>query len=248
MCGVDGRLTALNTAALASGKPSSQILGVPVKQRRLGELLWFPQPVHLFVLLTVCYLSFLLFPGEVKKPQEPSALSNMIYLTTFATQFGAQFWMTFVSGIVLFFNLPRQVFGQVQRILFPKYFCMNACLGFVTLFLFLKHHPSYKSDSQLLAQTVSLAACFLVQLLTRLYIVPPMLVAMEARGALEARAGVGMEIGHHDPGRLRHCPYYNSLHRRFRSFHVACAGANVLAFACNVCHIYYLSQHLCLVT
>lgn len=211
-------------------------------------LMRLSQPAHVFTVFVVCYLSFLLFPTQARQSREPSSLSTLLYVTSFAAHFGAQFWMTFVSGIVLFFNLPRQVFSQVQRLLFPKYFFINSVLGFVTLFVFIIHHPSRQLNVELQLQTWALVVCFMTQLITRTYVVPPMLETMEARGKLEAKAGVGMEIGRHDPGKLRDCPVYNMLHRRFRNFHMVCATANVVALACNAFHMYHVAKHLCIVT
>ncbi|XP_064473669.1 transmembrane protein 205-like [Ornithodoros turicata] len=216
------------------------------QQRPRIVLVRLSQPVHVFTVLVVCYLSFLLFPrqktsGIIVQPQ-PSSLANFIYVTSFATHFGAQFWMTFISGLVLFFNLPRHVFGQVQRLLFPKYFCINAALGFVTLLLFVVHHPQLNLELKL--QTWALTVCFLSQLLTRIYVVPPMLSAMEQRSAIEVKAGVGMEVGRHDPGKLRDCPNYMALHRRFRILHMTTAAANVIAFTCNAFHMYHLAKHI----
>lgn len=48
----------------------------------------------------------------------------------------------FLAGLVLFFSLPRHIFGKVQRCLFPKYFMCNSLLSAITLALFILHHPS----------------------------------------------------------------------------------------------------------
>lgn len=50
------------------------------------------------------------------------------------------FFIFGVSGIALFFNLPRHDFGAVQKVLFPKYFSLNSCLSFVTLISFTNLH------------------------------------------------------------------------------------------------------------
>lgn len=94
------------------------------------------QPAHLVTAVTVLYIAFLLFPSENQRQLSP--LWTLIYLTSFAIHFGSQFWMTFVSGLALYFNLPRHVFGNVQKVLFPKYFFLNSVLSFITLAIFLK--------------------------------------------------------------------------------------------------------------
>lgn len=47
------------------------------------------------------------------------------HLLSFATWFGTVFYTTFIAGITMYKNLPRQTFGKLQSKLFPKYF--NLC-------------------------------------------------------------------------------------------------------------------------
>lgn len=207
-------------------------------------LIKLPQPAHLIVLVTVIYLGFVFFPKEYRK-SEPGTLSNLVYIGSFATHFGSQMWMTFVSGIVLFFTIPRHNFGQVQRILFPKYFLLNAALGLATLTTFVHHHPSYSWTFQQKTQAWALAICFVIELATRLYIVPPLLETLSVRMLIEQEAGVGGEIGRHEPGLLKDCPNYMKIHRKFRKWHLACGVANVAAVGCNGIHLYHLATKLC---
>jgi len=209
--------------------------------RTFKILFQLPQPAHLIVLMTVLYLGFVLFPKDhPTKTYEPGTFSNLVYIGSFATHFGAQMWMTFVSGIVLFFTIPRNHFSQVQRILFPKYFLMNTILGLLTLTTFVQHHPDTWSLQQKI-QVWALSVCCLIELATRLYIVPPLLQLMAIRTLIEDEAGIGNEIGRHDPGKLKDCPHYNQIHRQFRKMHGFCAAANVTAVACNGIHLYHLA-------
>lgn len=57
-----------------------------------------------------------------------------------------------VIGLTLYFALPRHTFGEVQRILFPRYFTINACLSFTTLLIFVKHHPTHTWDTEIAIQ------------------------------------------------------------------------------------------------
>lgn len=110
-----------------------------------------------------------------------SRVSSFIYLASFVMHFGAQIWMTFVSGnrktvaffflimniilqstfsvmydpftgLSLYFALPRHTFGEVQRVLFPRYFTINACLSLITLLIFVKHHPTHTWDTEIAIQ------------------------------------------------------------------------------------------------
>lgn len=195
-------------------------------------------------LVTSLYLGFLFFPRDNRlAPNEPSTFTSLMYIACFATHFGTQFWMTFASGLVLFFSLPRHIFGKVQKCLFPKYFMVNALLSAITLALFILHHPS-AAQGELKLQIWTLLICFLSELGASLYVVPGLLAALEERMVLEENAGVGMEVGCHNPGPLAHCPHYTQINKRFRWYHGVCATANILAMSCSAMHLYFLSTKL----
>lgn len=59
-------------------------------------------------------------------------------------------------GLSLYFALPRHTFGEVQRVLFPKYFTINTCLSLTTLLIFVKHHPIHTWDAEIAIQVYSL--------------------------------------------------------------------------------------------
>lgn len=48
-------------------------------------------------------------------------------------------------GLSLYFNLARHAFGDVQKILFPKYFSLNSLLSAITLIQFGKMHVAAKA-------------------------------------------------------------------------------------------------------
>lgn len=50
------------------------------------------------------------------------------------------FFSIFFPGLSLYFNLARHAFGDVQKILFPKYFSLNSLLSAITLIQFGKMH------------------------------------------------------------------------------------------------------------
>lgn len=49
----------------------------------------------------------------------PAAGAAFVHLLAFGTWFGAIVWTTFIAGLVMFKNLPRQTFGKLQAKLFP---------------------------------------------------------------------------------------------------------------------------------
>lgn len=224
--------------------PSPNLIKKKFIPSKFEWLFRLPQPAHFFTLVTSLYLGFLFFPRENRlAPEQPSTFTSLMYVACFAMHFGTQFWMTFASGLVLFFSLPRHIFGKVQKCLFPKYFMLNSMLSAITLALFILHHPS-ASQGELKVQMWTLLICFLSEFSARLYIVPNLLDAMEERMTLEENAGVGMEIGYHNPGPLAYCPHYSKVNKRFRIYHGICACANILSMACSTLHLYFLSTKL----
>jgi len=51
-----------------------------------------------------------------------------LHLFSYATWFGTMAYTTFVLGITMFKNLPRQTFGKLQAKLFPKYFMLSSVM------------------------------------------------------------------------------------------------------------------------
>ncbi|GFR07018.1 transmembrane protein [Trichonephila clavata] len=194
---------------------------------------------HMVTGAALIYAAFLMLTAGDRKPSTSCSIT-FIYLISFATHYGTQIWMTLISGIVLFFNVPRKVFGLVQRHLFPKYFLLNSILGFLTLWIFVLQNPEST------AQRWNLAICFVCDLMGMIYIVPDMIQTMADRAKIEEEMGVGQDvIGRFKPGELlSSCPKYALLHSRFRTFHGLCAAVNLLAMACNTIHTYHLASKL----
>ncbi|KAJ9575391.1 hypothetical protein L9F63_025659 [Diploptera punctata] len=87
--------------------------------------------------------------------------------------------------------------------------------------------------------------CFLLELLIRLYLAPPLLSLIAAKLAMEKAAGVGMEVGRHDPGPLAKCPHYVKIHKAFRKVHMTIAIGNLMSIACTIVHVLYLANKIC---
>jgi Domain of unknown function (DUF4149) len=56
----------------------------------------------------------------------PAQAAVALHLFAFALSFGTNAYTTFVLGITMFKNLPRQTFGKLQAKLFPKYFGLSS--------------------------------------------------------------------------------------------------------------------------
>ncbi|KAK9890372.1 hypothetical protein WA026_010465 [Henosepilachna vigintioctopunctata] len=202
------------------------------------------QPAHLITALSVLTVACLLLPKSGKSPQDVSSLWSLIYLGSFSMHLGAQIWMTFVSGLSLYFSIPRHTFGCVQKVLFPKYFLLNAILSFITLTVFLKTHNLHKGNVETLTQVISMTLCFMIELVIRLYLTSPLLKLISGKNKFEKDAGVGMEVGKFNPGILLHNNEYMKLHKSFRKVHMTIALGNIIAMACTMLHLYYLSQKI----
>nr|XP_023018709.1 transmembrane protein 205 [Leptinotarsa decemlineata] len=206
-------------------------------------LVYTTQPAHLITALSVIWIAFLMVPSRSQTLTSP--LWNLVYLGSFAAHFGAQIWMTFVSGLALYFTLPRHNFGAIQQVLFPKYFLMNSVLSLVCLVIFLRtnNHKLWEKDN--IIQVTALSTCFMAELVIRLYLTPPLLRLIVKKTKIEKKAGVGMEIGKLNFAGLKDCPYYMSIHKTFRKIHMTIAMMNLTAMACTTLQLYYLSHKLC---
>ncbi|XP_046829917.1 transmembrane protein 205 [Vespa crabro] len=218
-----------------------------VQRSKIFKILFYTaQPAHIIMIVAVLFVTSILVPSRDKiYVTNSSRITSFIYLASFVMHFGAQVWMTFVSGLSLYFALPRHTFGEVQRVLFPRYFTINACLSLITLLIFVKHHPIYTWDTELTIQVIGMSGAFFLELLIRLYLTPPLLQLIIQKNALERAAGVGNEIGRHNPGPLKHCPHYLKIHNAFRRVHVSIAMGNMLTMACTVLHLHYIASKLC---
>lgn len=63
----------------------------------------------------------------------PAQGLSFIQLLAYGTWLGSIVWTTFVGGIVMFKNLPRQTFGRLQSKLFPIYFGLSTAMSAVLL-------------------------------------------------------------------------------------------------------------------
>lgn len=233
------------------------------------------QPSHAISMLFVSFILLVLWPNLVgqtaiagnaaaastsacpETQTRANVLVSLAYFGSFAMHFGAQMWMTFVSGLALYFNLPRHTFGRVQEILFPKYFSMGTALSVVTLLTFIKlqqtAHPELRTialsswDPLVVLQLVSLALCAALELVVWLYMAPPMLRLMHQKYHFESSETVGQEIGHFsgtENPQLRRSNHYQSVHKRFRQIHMATAMVNMVSLLCTVVHLHYLASRV----
>lgn len=103
---------ASGVANLKSWDPSAQ-------QAFLQPAFHNKNPVRVAAMLTAAGLAArgsLLVPGN---------LAKFIHVFSYASWMGSTMWVTFVAGITMMRNLPRQSFGKLQSKLFPAYFQLH---------------------------------------------------------------------------------------------------------------------------
>lgn len=181
---------------------------------------------------TIALLSALLAAGfSSKSPLKllPSQVLGSVHTISFATWFGTVAYTTFVAGITMFKNLPRQTFGKLQAKLFPKYFALSS----FTLTLQLITLKSLKAMSGKAAHSSAkaLGVALLMTLINQFYLEPKSTSNMMERYELESK-------GEQESDR------YKTLKARFGKFHGMSSLTNLIGLCAGVAHAVYLSATL----
>lgn len=202
------------------------------------------QPAHMVSIIVMVMISKCLW-GRQHAAHESSVLSNFIYLGSFCAHFGCQIWMTFVSGLALYFSLPRHIFGRCQEILFPKYFLLNAIFSCMTLVTFAKFKTAKSSHREhRTLQLVVLSLCAIIEIMIYLYLTPTLLHYMRLKYSFEEKLGNGREVGHQEEFDGIQCPRYREINGKFRSVHLKCAIGNIVTICCSFFHLFYVASRI----
>ncbi|XP_012158176.1 transmembrane protein 205 isoform X2 [Ceratitis capitata] len=221
------------------------------------------QPAHLIAVCVLTFVIFTVWPHIVDTRSsntgqdivdqastldkqgihEHSNFAAIAYLGAFATHFGAQIWMTFVSGLSLYFSLPRHIFGQCQQILFPRYFALSAILSISMLILFVKYFLTAWNTASMV-QLTALGVTAFIEVMIRLYLAPPMLRLMHEKYRIEGAVGSGREVGTLEQGDLINCPHYQRIHKTFRRIHMTIAMGNMAVLLATCLHLYFLASKI----
>ncbi|PWZ53349.1 Transmembrane protein 205 [Zea mays] len=67
--------------------------------------------------------------------------AKLAHVLSFATSWGAALWATFIGGIIMFKNLPRHMFGNLQSKMFPAYFTLISACAAISVAAFSHLHP-----------------------------------------------------------------------------------------------------------
>jgi len=158
-----------------------------------------------------------------------SQIKAIVHLFSFASWFGTMIYTTFVAGITMFQNLPRQIFGKLQSKLFPIYFMMSSIL----ILLQIPTIPSsvLDRDSSSFSSPILLGCALVMTLLNQFLLEPLSTNIMFQRHALENDSKTNTDE-------------HKKLGSKFGMYHGISALLNLGALICGMAHGYYLSLAL----
>jgi predicted membrane protein len=148
-----------------------------------------------------------------------SKAAATLHLLAYGTWLGSVFYTTFIAGITMFKNLPRQTFGKVQSKLFPIYFNLGAITISLQL-LTLAKLPALMTKNVLR----TLGTSFAMTLLNMVYLEPLTTRNMFQRYDLDNMPGGNTS------------EKYRQLAKSFGMLHGISSLANLIAFCGAVVH------------
>ncbi|KAK8693783.1 hypothetical protein V6N13_071352 [Hibiscus sabdariffa] len=187
------------------------------------------------------------FGSKSEGPNSPS-LSTFIklaHLLSFSTAFGAALWVTFIGGIIMFKNLPRHQFGNLQSKMFPAYFSMVGLCCVVSAAAFGYLHPWKSATTPEMYQLGFLVSAFAFNL-SNLFVFTPMTIEMmKQRHKVEREANVGDEIGwSKNQEAAKSNPKLAAMNKKFGMIHGLSSLANIMSFGSLAMHSWYLAGKL----
>ena len=174
-----------------------------------------------------------------------STYLKLAHLLCFSTAFGAALWVTFIGGIIMFKNLPRHQFGNLQSKMFPAYFTMvGICLA-VSAGSFGYLHPWSSSSVTDKYQLGFLLSSFAFNL-TNLFVFTPMTIEMmKQRHKVEREQNIGEEVGWSKNVQVAKVnPKLAAMNKKFGMIHGLSSLANIFAFGSLAMHSWYLAGRL----
>uniref|UniRef100_A0A0D6R7R0 TMEM205-like domain-containing protein n=1 Tax=Araucaria cunninghamii TaxID=56994 RepID=A0A0D6R7R0_ARACU len=172
---------------------------------------------------------------------------KLAHLLSFATAWGAALWVTFIGGIIMFKNLPRHQFGNLQGKMFPAYFSMVGMCGAICLAAFALVHP-WSAASYMEKLQMGFLASSLVFTLSNLLIFTPLTMnMMRVRHKIEREENIGDEVGLTKNREVaKKNPKLAEINKKFGMIHGMSSLANLLSFGGLAMHSWYLASRLLL--
>ncbi|KAL3717681.1 hypothetical protein ACJRO7_009162 [Eucalyptus globulus] len=113
--------------------------------------------------------------SDYQKSSTGTAIFKLAHLLGFATAWGAALWVTFIGIVVMFKNVQRRQFGNLQSKMFPAYFTMLAVCCAISVASFGYLHPWKSSSTKEKYQLGFLLSAFAFNL-TNLFVFTPVTI------------------------------------------------------------------------
>ncbi|MQL77632.1 hypothetical protein Taro_010041 [Colocasia esculenta] len=173
------------------------------------------------------------------------SLVKLAHLLSFATAWGAALWVTFIGGIIMFKNLPRHQFGNLQSKMFPAYFSTVAVCLAVAVAAFAYLHPWRTASSTERYQLGFLLSSFGFNLSNLLVFTPMTIEMMKKRHKVERELNIGDEVGlSKNVSVAKVNPKLAAMNKKFGMIHGLSSLANIMSFGSLAIHSWYLTSKL----
>ncbi|KAL7112542.1 hypothetical protein ACP275_04G008700 [Erythranthe tilingii] len=167
---------------------------------------------------------------------------KLAYLLCFSTAWGAALWVTFIGGVIMFKNLPRHQFGNLQSKMFPAYFSMVGVCCAVAVGSFGYLHPWKTSGPTEKYQLGFLLAAFAFNLSNLVIFTPMTIEMMKQRHKIEREANIGEEVGWtKNKEEAKKNPKLAAMNKKFGMIHGLSSLANIFSFGSLAIHSWYLA-------
>ncbi|CAL9750312.1 unnamed protein product [Musa acuminata subsp. burmannicoides] len=181
-------------------------------------------------------------------PESPAAVvtaAKLCHLLAFATSWGTALWVTFIGGIIMFKNLPRHQFGNLQGKMFPAYFMVLSVCAAVSVAAFAYLHP-WSLASPIERYQLGFLLSALGFDLSNLIVFTPMTIEMmKKRHKIERDLGIGEEVGgSKNLEAAKTNPLLAAMNKKFGMIHGLSSLANIMAFGSLAIHSWYLAGKL----
>ncbi|KAJ9696630.1 hypothetical protein PVL29_008710 [Vitis rotundifolia] len=171
-----------------------------------------------------------------------TAALKLAHLLCFASAWGAALWVTFIGGIIMFKNLPRHTFGNLQSKMFPAYFSMVGVCCAVSTASFGYLHPWKSSSTAEKYQLGFLLSAFAFNLTNLLVFTPMTIEIMKQRHKVEREQNIGEEIGRSKNQEVAKVnPKLAAMNKKFGMIHGLSSLANIMSFGSLAMHSWYLA-------
>lgn len=175
-------------------------------------------------------------------PQLSQSATAFVHLLAVAAFLGTSLWTTFVAGIVMFKNLPRQTFGKLQAKLFPIYFIILSSSSLVAFATLAAATPGGAAAVASSFSGRALLAAAVGSLANALWLEPAATEVMFSRYAIENKYPGGATKSAEDAART------TALGKRFGALHGGSSLFNLASLCAMVAYAWRLAGQIALLS